>query len=97
MSYNMETLSREELVELIKNGYDNQIRVAKDGTIFISETVGGEDISDLRFRFETCDAGNGYVGTEAAADDDYINAIYAGLVNAWKTNRSGYIDDWRMY
>lgn len=100
MNYNMKTLSREQLVELIKSGddrYDNQIRVTKDGMIFLSRIVGAEDISNLRFRFETCDAGNGYVGSEAAADNDYINDLYNGLIKTWKSNKTGYIDDWRLY
>lgn len=100
MNYSMETLSREQLVELIKNGddsYDNQIRVTKDGTIFLSRIVGAEDISNLRFRFETCDAGNGYVGPEAADDDKYINDLYNGLIKTWQSNRTGYVDDWKLY
>lgn len=99
MNYNMKALTRDELVELIKSGddrEDNQIRVTKNGTIFLSQTVGAENIADLRFRFETCDAGNGYVGSEAAADDDYIDALYKGLKKAWDSNRTGYIDDWRF-
>ncbi|MDU1604960.1 MAG: hypothetical protein E6845_18555 [Clostridium sp.] len=99
MNYNMETLSREQLVELIKNGddsYDNQIRVTKDGIIFLSRIVGAEDISNLRFRFETYDAGNGYVGPEAADDDEYIDDLYNGLIKTWKFNRTGYVDDWKL-
>ena len=98
MAYNMETLTINELIELIKNGddnYDNQIRVTKEGKIFLSRTVGAENISDLKFRFETFDAGNGYVGPEAADDEAYINDLYKGLTNSWKLNRTGYIDYWR--
>lgn len=99
MNYNMETLSREQLVELIKNGddsYDNQIRVTKEGIIFLSRIVGAEDISNLRFRFETYDAGNGYVGPEAADDDEYIDDLYNGLIKTWKSNRTGYVDEWKL-
>ncbi|WP_294154985.1 hypothetical protein [uncultured Clostridium sp.] len=99
MTYNMRTLTRDQLIDLIGKGddnYDNQIRVKNDGTIFLSRTVGAEDISDLRFRFETCDAGNGYVGLEAAQDDKYIDALYNGLIKTWNANKTGYIDDWRL-
>lgn len=97
MQFNMNGLTREQLVELIKNGDDsvhNQIRVKRDGTIFLSQIVGAEDISGLRFRFETFDAGNGYVGVDAAADDTYINGLYRGLKESWDKGRTGYIDDW---
>ena len=99
MNYNMKTLTRDELVELIRNGNDNhhnQIRVREDGTIFLSSIVGAESIEGLRFRFETCDAGNGYVGVEAAKDKEYIDALYKGLLKAWNNGRRGYIDDWRF-
>ena len=39
MKYNIQTLTRDELVELIKNGddnYDNQIRVTEDGYVYLS-------------------------------------------------------------
>ena len=54
MAYNMETLTRNELIELIKNGddnYDNQIRVTKEGEIFLSRTVGAENISQLKWSY----------------------------------------------
>ena len=95
MAYNMKTLTREQLVDLIRSGddsHDNQIRVSNDGTIFLSRTVGAENIEGLRFRLETYDAGNGYVGVDAAKDDDYIDKLYDGLVKAWNDNRTGYID-----
>lgn len=99
MRYNMETLTRDELVELIKNGddnYDNQIRVTEDGYVYLSRSVGADDIEGLRFRFETLDAVNGYVGVEASKDESYIDDLYRGLVNCWQTNKRGYIDYWRL-
>lgn len=91
----MTTLRREEFVEFIKNGddrYDNQIRVTKNGDIFLSRTVGADNIEGLRFRLETFDARNGYVGLAAATDNKYIDELYSGLQNAWKSGRTGYID-----
>ena len=100
MKYNIETLTRNELLELIKNGDDtqnNQIRVTKTGIVFLSQTIGAEDISNLKFRFETFDAGNGYVGPLAAKDGEYIDELYNGLVATWKLNKTGYIDCWKMF
>lgn len=68
LSYQIETLTLDELKELIANAddrYDNQLRVKNNGEVFISRTVGAENIGDLKFRFETFDAGNGYVGINA--------------------------------
>ena len=56
MRYNIETLTINELIELIKIGdysKDNKICVTKAGFICISQIVGAEDIEELKFRFET--------------------------------------------
>lgn len=63
---------------------------------FLSRTVRAEDINNLMFRIETCDAENGYVGLEVAQDDKYIDELYNVLVKIWNANRTGYIDDWRL-
>ncbi len=97
MQFNMNELTREQLVELIKNGddsVDNQIRVKSDGTVFLSQVVGAEDIDGLMFRLESFDAGNGYVGVDAAADDTYINGLYRGLKESWDKGRTDCVDDW---
>lgn len=94
-NYNMNTLTREELKDLIGNADDNyntQIRVWENGDIYISRTVGAEDIEGLRFRFESFDAGNGYVGQKAANDPRYIDETYQSLKECWKQGRTGYID-----
>lgn len=96
--YNINTLSIENVRELIKNGDDshnNQIRVTKTGEIFLSQDiVGAVDIDNLAFRFESFDARNGYVGLEASQDDEYIHRIYNTLKKYWKTPTETYIDNW---
>lgn len=98
-SYNINTLTHQELKDLIANAddnYANQIRVKENGQVYISTTVGAEDIEGLRFRFETFDAGNGYVGQKAANDASYVDETYQALKKCWEQGRTGYIDYYRL-
>ncbi len=39
---------------------------------------------DVRLRYETFLAGNGYVGPEAAADDEWVSELFDRLVTEWR-------------
>lgn len=97
-NYNINTLSVENVRELIRNGDDNhnnQIRVTKTGEIFLSQdVVGAIDIDNLAFRFESFDAHNGYVGLKASQDDEYVHRIYNALKKYWKNQTETYVDNW---
>ena len=54
--------------------------------------VGAEDIDNLCFRLETWSAGNGYVGPDAANDDEWIDRVYDVLQENWPDPKSQYID-----
>lgn len=47
-------------------------------------------------RYETCQAGNGYVGPEAAADTSLMQRLFSSLIKEWAEQgcgtRSRYID-----
>lgn len=93
--YDIRTLTREEFKDLIANAddsVDNQIRVTESGEIYVSTTVGACDIEGIRFRLETFDAGNGYVGKEAAEDDRYIDRMYGDLKKCWSNGSRDYVD-----
>lgn len=93
--YDIKTLTLEEFKALIAgadDSVDNQIRVTENGEVYISTTVGDSDIEGLRFRFETFEAGNGYVGKAAAADDRYIEGMYEDLKQYWYEGSRGCIE-----
>ena len=96
LSYPMQTLTLEEFQKLIASAddsRDNQIRITKDGRIYISEgVVGAEDIEDLHSRYETYEAGNDYVGPNAAQDEAYVKRLYDEIKRDWDSGRKGYID-----
>ncbi len=46
----------------------------------------------VKFRYETFNRGNGYVGYDAAKNEEHIQDLYDELINDWKKNRTGYID-----
>lgn len=53
----------------------------------------GEMMEDkIKFRYETCQCGNEYVGFEAANNDKWVNELYNSLKKDWEENRKGYID-----
>ena len=98
-SYNINTLTQDQFKDLIANAddnYDNQIRVKENGQVYISRIVGAENIEGLRFRFETFNAGNGYVGQKAANDLTYVKETYQSLKKCWEQGRKGYIDYYRL-
>ena len=92
-TYNINGLTIDDVRKMIAVGddtHDNQIRVTQDGQVYLSQDiVGAESIGNLRFRFETFDAGDGYVGPDAAADDEYIKCIYRNLIGNWKDGKWG--------
>ena len=94
MSYNVHTLTIEQLRDLIASGddsHDNQIRITTSGDIFLSNIVGADDLDGIAGRFETYDAGNGYVGAEAAADQKFIEELFDAIQH-WKESPRTYID-----
>ncbi len=46
----------------------------------------------MQFRLETMVADNGYVGPLAAKDDQWMDRVYAALVDNYANGVSGYID-----
>jgi len=53
---------------------------------------GGRDLDGVKFRLETYDAGNGYVGGAAAEDGKWVKDVYETLRDAWLNDRRGYVD-----
>lgn len=94
--YNINTIKLYEFKNMIANADDrknNQLRVDESGEVYISHlNVGAKDISDLRFRWETYGAYNGYVGPKIASDSDYMEEEYKALKKDWQHGRKGYVD-----
>ena len=101
MMYNIETLTEDDVRQLLADGddsHDNQIRVTITGQVYLSQDIGGADnIDGLKFRFETFDAGNGYVGMKAVSDSVLVGRIYRTLKANWPNPKYGtYIDIWEQ-
>jgi hypothetical protein len=80
------------LVASKDDSHPRQLRVTKDGIAYLSDKVGADDIQGLAFRLETWDAGNGYCGTDAAADDKWVKQVFTNLQENWPNPKSTYID-----
>lgn len=98
IQYDISTMTLNDLKKLIASGddtHDNQLRVTKNGKVFLSQTVAAESLTRIAFRFETFDAGNNYVGKSAANDDNFIQSLYKVLISNWNNpSRKTYIDNW---
>ena len=91
---NPNNFTRERVRELIGSGDDSinfQLRVSKDGRAYISYMVGAEDTDNLCFRLETWSAGNGYVDSDAANDNEWIDRVYKVLQENWPNPKSPYL------
>src|SRR5437879_5977790 len=84
----------EELRELVRACDDlaghHVLWVAKNGDVHVSEVpkdrtpVGFQiDQPDMQLSYETFEAGNEYVGPEAAADDGWIKELFDALIKKW--------------
>jgi len=88
--------SIEKFRDLVSNADDrqnNQLRVDNDGEIYYSyRYVGAQNINCVKFRYETCDAYNGYVGPKAASDEEYISRNHEDVMYGWCKGAKGYFD-----
>lgn len=94
--YNVYTLTTEQLIDLIASGDDskrNQIRIKEDGTIFLSDVVGANNLDGIVGRFETFEPHNGYVGADAAKNKAYIKSLFL-TIQQWISTPKSYIDVW---
>ena len=97
----------EELRALIKACNDNAghhiLWVAKNGDVHVSRVpkdktpVGYEEATpDMQFRYETFEAGNEYVGPEAAEDNEWVHELFEAMTRGWpkakRTPTIEYID-----
>lgn len=81
--------------DMLANANDcisHQLRVDWSGDVYISTITGAEEIDDVKFRWESWDSGNGYVGPLAASDSDYVKQSVASLKKCWEDEVRGYCD-----
>lgn len=48
--------------------------------------------SVMRFRTETLQSGNAYVGTKASQDDAWVSELFSLLTKAWAKGIRGYVE-----
>lgn len=90
-----QTFTTKDVAALLASKDDSQnrqLRVGTDGIAFISDDVGARNLTDIAFRLETWDRGNGYVGAEAANDPEWVARIEAVLRKNWPNPTDSYID-----
>lgn len=101
---NIKDIKKEGIKELVAKQEDDKgghmLWVSTDGEIYLDlipaqMTPLGycKQIEDsLKFRLETFQCGNRYVGLEASKDDEWIDRLYKSLIENWEAGNCGYID-----
>lgn len=92
---NPSELTVENIKRLLESEDDSkpvQIRVTKNGLLYLSHDVGSENIENLAFRLETFFAGNEYVGPTAGADEDWVQTVFTVINENWPNPKASYID-----
>ena len=47
---------------------------------------------EMRFRFETFQRGNDYVGEDASKADAHVDILFDHLLETWQKGKTGYVD-----
>lgn len=94
-----------DLQILIKD-YDDEkfnhiIWVSKDGDVFVEKFATNNPSSkfeqsvsnDLKFWLGVFHRGNGYVGEQAAKDENYLKDLYKNLIDNWENDFQGHIEN----
>ena len=92
---NIKNITESIYKDMIANANDcisHQLRVGWSGDVYISTITGAEELEDVKFRWESWDAGNGYAGPRAASDHEYIKQSVKSLKQCWKDGVCGYCD-----
>lgn len=92
---NIKDITESIYKDMIANANDcisHQLRVGWSGDVYISTITGAEEIEDVKFRWESWDAGNGYTGPRAASDHEYIKQSVKSLKQCWEDGVRGYCD-----
>lgn len=92
---NVKDINEDIFKDMISNANDcirHQLRVDWSGNVFISTVTGLDEIDDLKFMWESWDAGNGYAGPHAASKHDYVKTTLASLKKCWEDDVRGYCD-----
>lgn len=88
-------LTMESVAALIASKDDSQhrqVRVSKNGIAYLSDDVGLANLDGVLFRLETYDAGNDYVGENAAKDEKHVRTVYERIRENWPNPKSEYVD-----
>lgn len=96
--------SLSQLLDTLRTGddsHDNILLLMPDGRFTLFEGAGGGAVSHIRYvtRWETFDAGNGYVGEDAANDPDFFKKhVMPWAERAWaeyqETGRTQIVNLW---
>ena len=97
---NIKDITEDIYRDMLANANDcisHQLRVNWSGDVYISTITGAEEIDDVKFRWESWDAGNGYTGPRAASDYKYVKQSVATLKKCWKDEVRGYCDYYTIF
>lgn len=89
------TYTTRDVAALLASKDDSQgrsLRVDTNGIAYLSDDLGAANTQGVALRFETWDAGMGYVGPAAAQDPEWVARIEKALRANWPNPKSSYLD-----
>lgn len=81
-----------DMVANANDSFSHQLRVDWSGDVYLSTITGAKKIKNIKFRWESWDAGNEYVGPRAASDQKYIRRSVKELKKCWEEDVQGYCE-----
>lgn len=93
---NQNEFTLENIKKLIASEDDTvstQFRVTTEGYLYLSKTVGNNDLEGVLFRLETNVAQNDYIGEAAANDEKWVKRIYNVIKENYPNPSFSYIDN----
>lgn len=81
-----------DLIASKDDSQHRQLRITDAGVAFLSDNYGLSNLDGIAARYETWDAGNGYCGTTAAADPEWVEKVAGWLRTDWAAGKRGYLD-----
>ncbi|MDD1522126.1 MULTISPECIES: hypothetical protein [Bradyrhizobium] len=91
-----ETFTMDAVKELIASKDDSQrrqLRVAEDGTVYLSDVIGNLELDGVRFALATWLQGNDYVGANAARDHSWVRSVHDTVKYHWEKGTRGVTDE----
>jgi hypothetical protein len=79
-----------QLIASRNDDQDRQLRVSNDGIIYIEDDPHRNGLTEAHCALNIWNEGEGYLGHDAAQEDQFMNSIFKVLQNNWPERKAAY-------